>query len=487
MAFGVNAQVTSVALVGEAAGGWPGQPGNPGPTDVYQMSSVDGVNWTLSGVTLTTFAPDGGVKFRANNSWDINWGSASFPQGIGTQGGANIQCIAGTYDVEFNSETGAYNFIGGTPLPVVKLVGAAVSDPAGLTMSATSPTTFRASNVTLLDGAAQFEIDGVLLGENSFPTGQLSGATDNIPVVGGNYTSIDLDLASGNYTFTAAPIFPVISIIGNALGGWDPAFEVNMNTTDGVLYTAIVTLDGTPGTNELKFRTGNNWSLPNYGGTVWPAGTASTSAGNLVVGASGTYSVTFNLTTLEYNFFFPTIALVGDATPGGWPTGTPGEVDPAQLTTTDGANYSLASISLLPGGAKFRQNNSWTVNWGAADFPAGTATQDGANISIASAGDYSILFNRVSGVYTFGAPFANNTFDQSNFVVAPNPTNNSWKFASNKAIVSIQIVDVLGNVVATVTPQGYAADVDASNLAKGLYLAKISTANGSETVKLMKN
>jgi hypothetical protein len=105
-----NSQINSVAVVGEAAGGWPGSTGNPGPTDVHQMTSTDGENWTLSGLTLTTFAPDGGIKFRANNAWTINWGDVAFPSGTGSQGGANIRCIAGTYDVTFNSTTGAYNF-----------------------------------------------------------------------------------------------------------------------------------------------------------------------------------------------------------------------------------------------------------------------------------------------------------------------------------------------------------------------------------------
>ena len=31
---------------------------------------------------------------------------------------------------------------------------------------------------------------------------------------------------------------------------------------------------------------------------------------------------------------------------------------------------------------KFRENMDWAVNWGAADFPAGTAEQDGANIPV---------------------------------------------------------------------------------------------------------
>ncbi|MFZ4671925.1 MAG: hypothetical protein ACOYLT_07930, partial [Flavobacterium sp.] len=176
-AININAQITSVAVVGEAAGGWPGSTGNPGPTDVHQMTSTDGENWTLSGLTLTTFAPDGGIKFRANNDWTINWGAEAFPSGTGTQGGANIRCIAGTYDVTFNSTTGEYNFSGGTPLPVVKLVGSAVTEPGGLVLNISGPDTFSVSNTTLSAGTVQFENNGQLSGGTTFPTGDATSST----------------------------------------------------------------------------------------------------------------------------------------------------------------------------------------------------------------------------------------------------------------------------------------------------------------------
>lgn len=475
--FGWTSQA-QVSMTGPgAAGGW-------GDGFDIVMNDNGGGIWTLSGYTM----PGGEFKFRKNLSWSVNWGAVGFPSGVGVQDGPNITAIAGTYDITFNENTGEYNFSGGAPIPVVKLVGSAVSAAGGINMVTTDGIAYTASNVTLLDGNGQFEIDGIVFGENSFPTGTLTGATDNIPVVGGSYTSVSVNLSTGEYSFVAAPIYPLISITGIAVGGWGDGFDFDMTTTDGVNYTySGIVIDGTPGSNELKFRTGHDWSLPNYGGSGWPTGVATTTGGNIVAGASGTYDVTFNLTTGEYSFFFPTIALVGSATPTGWPTGTPGEVDAAQLTTTNGADYSINSITLSTGEAKFRKNNAWDVNWGAADFPAGVGTQGGANIQVA-AGDYSVLFNRVTGAYTFGAPLANNTFNKSNFVVAPNPTSNAWTFASNnKEINSIQIVDVLGKTVATVQPQANTVTIDASNLAKGLYMAKISTANGTETVKLMKN
>lgn len=58
-------------------------------------------------LTLT----DGFVKFRANNSWDVNWGTNSFPSGVATAGGDNIPMTAGTYQITFNTLTGEYSFI----------------------------------------------------------------------------------------------------------------------------------------------------------------------------------------------------------------------------------------------------------------------------------------------------------------------------------------------------------------------------------------
>jgi len=58
---------------------------------------------------------EGGVKFRANNDWTVNWGtSVNVKQnayGVGTQDGANITVPAGTYNVYFNDITGEFLFV----------------------------------------------------------------------------------------------------------------------------------------------------------------------------------------------------------------------------------------------------------------------------------------------------------------------------------------------------------------------------------------
>lgn len=50
------------------------------------------------------------LKFKIVGSWDTNWGSASFPQGIGTNGGANIPVSQGKWVVTFNDIDGSYSF-----------------------------------------------------------------------------------------------------------------------------------------------------------------------------------------------------------------------------------------------------------------------------------------------------------------------------------------------------------------------------------------
>ena len=52
------------------------------------------------------------MKFRADNAWDVDWGSNTPISGTGTQGGSNIPVsVAGTYDIWFNDITGNYIFI----------------------------------------------------------------------------------------------------------------------------------------------------------------------------------------------------------------------------------------------------------------------------------------------------------------------------------------------------------------------------------------
>jgi starch-binding outer membrane protein SusE/F len=488
-AFSVNAQLpagTTVAVVGAGVGGWPGDPGNPGPIDVHQMTSTDNINWTVADVVCIA----NGAKFRANNSWSddtLIWGSAAFPTGTASSPGDNINItIPGTYTINFNSNTKEYSFVGGVPIPVVKLVGSAVTG-GSITMNPTSPTTFALPLTTFLDGTAQFEIDGVLqVGGNTFPGGDiLTGTAITIPA--GQYTSVTYDNDFSTYLFVAAPLFPSVALVGAGAGGWpgDPGnpgpIDINqLTTTDfGVTYTGTFTLTA----GEIKFRANNAWDT-SWGGLTFPTGPDPANAGsNIVVTMPGTYDVTFTRATGAYVFSMPTIALVGSGA-GGWPgdPGNPGPIDLNQLTSTDGLNYVLDGIVLTNGEAKYRANNDWAKNWGGTALNAALVL-GGANIPT-TAGTFNISFNRVSGQSTITPSLSTTNFGTSGFKVYPNPSNNVWNFTSAKeAIVSVQVIDMLGKVVAT----SATTIVDASALNAGVYFAKVTSANATATVKVVKN
>jgi len=81
--------------------------------DTFLTKDVGDFNmWTINSIILTEYTgeDDSGIKFRVDSDWAVNWGSAGFPEGLGTQDGANIECVAGDFSVAFDSSTGEYAF-----------------------------------------------------------------------------------------------------------------------------------------------------------------------------------------------------------------------------------------------------------------------------------------------------------------------------------------------------------------------------------------
>lgn len=395
-----TAQVNSVCIVGDAAGGWGDD------VEAYQLTKIDADNWEIKDVVLTA----ANCKLRANGGWfgdGFEWAGA-FPTAVGTKSGDIAIPVAGTYTVTLNTATSVYLFTSAAPIPVVKLVGTAV-DGGTVDIPATGATTFQAT-VMLLAGDAKFDVDGVLLSDGAFPTGVAGEGLPSIAVTAGEWV-IKYNSETGEYSFSVPPV-PTIAIVG-----------------------AGVELDGWPGQ-------ANN----------------------------------------------------------------PGPEDKYQLTTTDnGITYTINGLVCVGGQSKFRQNNAWTVNWGdVAD--AANGNPDG-NI-VLEAGTYDVTFmpkadnsNGGKGTWTFRtsgtstvvktndpAFLSTKGFSTANFKVSPNPTNNNWNFTTaNDRIESIQILDVLGKNVMSISPRSNTANVDASSLTRGIYFAKVATAKATQTLKLMKN
>ena len=131
---------------------------------------------------------------------------------------------------------------------------------------------------------------------------------------------------------------------------------------------------------------------------------------------------------------FPSVGIIGSAVP---PYDWSVDVD---MITVDGEMYA-GIVTCVAGEAKFRQDDDWAINWGAADFPAGVGVQDGPNIPVTD-GTYLVLFNRTTGMYSFQTSFdvtykvdvtdylVANTLDPNGIRVGGNFTDNGGEVAA---------------------------------------------------------
>jgi hypothetical protein len=283
--FAYNFAYTPISMIGDGAAGW--------GTDV-QMTSTDGGNtYSLSNYFLST----GYVKFRSNSAWTTSWGSTAWPSGTGTLGGDNIPTSAGTYDITFNRNTGAYSFtLVATNYDNIGLIGNFNSWAASVPMVTPDGNTYTLSDYYFSAGGLKFRLNdswSTNWGGTSFPSGDAVVNGDNIPTTSGYYTVTFVNNTTPKtYNFTQS----TVSIIGDAASGWST--DVPMTSTDGgVTFTLNnYSLNNGP----LKFRVNNSWVL-NYGGTYGASGTAVLNGGNFNVPA-GSYNITFNRQTLAFAF-----------------------------------------------------------------------------------------------------------------------------------------------------------------------------------------
>ena len=386
VSMAIFGQINTVGIIGTATpGGW--------DSDTSMVQDANDPNvWTLT-IKLT----DGEAKFRANDAWDINWGSSDFPSGTATQNGPNMKVVAGDYTVTFNSSTGAYYFDVDSDIGII---GSAT--PGGWDNETAMYIDQTDSNkyfieIELATGEVKFRQNNswdINWGATDFPTGIGTQNGPNIPIASAGKYTVTFDKSTGAYAFEQAVDFQSIGVIGSATpGGWDADTDLTRDANDPAIWKGFVDLI----VGEIKFRANKDWAV-NWGGTDFPAGTGVAGGANIAVPTAGKYLVNFNTGTFAYSFTeikpFETIGIIGSATPGGWDADTDMVQD-----TLDPTQYSL-DITLNNGEAKFRADNAWTVNWGAKDFPAGIGIQDGPNVPVLY-GDYNVTFNTSTGAYNF--------------------------------------------------------------------------------------
>jgi hypothetical protein len=171
--------------------------------------------------------------------------------------------------------------------------------------------------------------------------------------------------------------------------------------------------------------------------------------------------------------------------------GTPWETD-IDLTTTNGINYQLLNQSLPTGEIKFRQDHTWTINWGGSTttgtFPTSNGIQNGANIP-AIAGTYDITFNKTTGVYSFNSTLStsDNQFLKNNIVCYPNPTNDIVNVSANSDVINqINVYDMFGRLLKSQKGSSDNEKINIQELPNAIYLVEIKTDKINKTVKIIK-
>lgn len=355
------------------------------------MNTTDNVNFTL---TEFTFLSSGNVKFRQNASWDINWGSNAFPTGVGTINGANIPVIAGTYDISFNINTGAYSFVTvATSFDNIGFLGGFNNFSESIPMLTTDGIQYSYVDFHFTGNNVKFRKDNnwtTNWGGTAFPTGTATLNGPDIPLTQGFY-NVNFNLSNLTYNFQQVPI----SLIGDGAQGW--VTDVNMTSTDGgttFTLTEIVLVNG-----NVKFRANNAWAL-NWGGTTFPNGTGIINSSNNIPTVAGTYNITFNRVTGAYTFTvfgeepeeFDNIGFIG---------GFNDFSNSIEMNTEDGIVYSYTDFNFSANDVKFRKDNNWDTSWGGLGFPSGIGLLNNpTNIPLVS-GFYNVTFNLDNLNYNF--------------------------------------------------------------------------------------
>ena len=198
--------------------------------------------------------------------------------------------------------------------------------------------------------------------------------------------------------------------------------------------------------------------LVRNGGQVW-AGVAIDVDSN--VDLSTKPYITFEMWT-NAPVSTPVITKTEESGNGGNTTG-----DVAGATTAQNAWHTL-TYDLSSGSMLMNQNrvviipNLGTLGDGSLEY----FVDNVQNVSTLSDGGDLSLENKVS--------------------VFPNPTKSDWTVLTSKAIIRIDVYDVLGKQVITLEPNSTRALIDASSLNKGVYFARIEGESSSKTIKLVR-
>ena len=124
----------------------------------------------------------------------------------------------------------------------------------------------------------------------------------------------------------------------------------------------------------------------------------------------------------------------------------------------------------------FGLNNGWTYSMASIFFNFGA---DGATAGEKTYYFDDVRFGLFSSIYS--------TYEIEGLNIFPNPTTSQWTISSeNTDIISVEVFDLQGRQVLYVESNNRNVTINAASLAAGVYISKISTKAGSQSMKLIK-
>jgi hypothetical protein len=283
-----------------------------------------------------------------------------------------------------------------------------------------------------------------------------------------------------------------LPIAGTGNSGNDVTVDVNANWTgyinafnvaDGSFATGfprngaagVAILKTTIGTDNITLQPNFELYESNPGDAFWTNG----AIGNKIVECSTFVEpgASFNGNDLTFSGTVDSNTLGNDA------LGNPYEAKFFIKALDPGAGFSDAL-----GGAKtidLPASGNFTVSATGAELAPGLIVQYGFYIKGLNANPAEEA--SLGSIVVSAAALSTADVEEMTFKVYPNPAQDSWTVKTkNIKMSTIQVFDILGKQVLTLAPNAMEAKIDASGLKSGLYFAKINTANGSSSLKLVR-
>ena len=288
-------EISNWSLVGDAIGGW--------DKDIDMTYDKDNNLYRA----IYTFDGSGQFKFRANHDWARNYGvDPDGDEGDLKLNGDNITPLPGEYTVTLSFVDGypKYSLFAGGDVSKFKVLNvpgsmngwkADTEDNILVDMKKTG--TY--SGWVYASGDDEFKFALGSWDENwgcsDITEGVLVPGGDNIkPETGMYYITVNLDDLKAVFTKTSW------TIIGDAVGGWDTANDVELTwNSEKKVYEATVKMSE----GGFKFRANQDWAI-NLGGAD---GNLAQDGANIAVEA-GTYYITLDLQTTK-NHLDPTYTI----------------------------------------------------------------------------------------------------------------------------------------------------------------------------------